>query len=166
MQARDAPDVAPLLQTLSTSIEGQAVELITTILGTALGGLIGYFFSRLQWKKALEHEDRVYKLESKRKLVELSYEVIEYVRDYYCNSKSMEIGEFMVCMSGKNPLKKMLAVVVTSAPELSSEVDTLKTQVDRMMGPEYPVPEDKYRAAIDAANQFGRNTVAHVKSHA
>lgn len=142
------------------------MELFATILGTALGGLIGYFFSRLQWKKALEHEDRVYKLESKRKLVALSYETIEYVRDYYSNSKSMEIGEFMVCMSGKNPLKTMLAVVVTSAPELSSEIDKLKTKIDKMMGPEYPVPEEKYRAAIDAANQFGRTTVAHVKSHA
>lgn len=154
-----------MIAALSTSIEGQSVELITTILGTALGGLIGYFFSRLQWKKALEHEERVYKLESKRKLVELSYEAIEYVRDYYCNSKSMPIGELMVCMSGKNPLKKMLAIVVTSAPELSSEIDTLKSQIDQMMEPEYPVPEEKYRAAIEAANQFGRNTVADAKPH-
>lgn len=142
------------------------MEIITTILGTALGGLIGYFFSRLQWKKALEHEDRVYKLESKRKLVEFSYETIEYVRDYYCNSKNMEIGEFMTCMSGKNPLKKMLAIIVTIAPELSNEIETLKSQIDQMMGPEYPVPEDKYRVAVEAANHFGRNVVVHVKSHA
>ncbi len=82
------------------------MELITTILGAALGGLIGYFFSKLQWERALKHEDRAYKLESKRKLVEYSYETIEYVRDYYCNSKNMTIGEFLVCMSGRNPLKK------------------------------------------------------------
>ena len=56
--------------------------------------------------------------------------------------------------------------MVTSAPELSSEIDILKKQIDKMMGPEYPVPEEKYRATIDAAIQFGRNITAHVKSHA
>lgn len=142
------------------------MELITTILGAALGGLIGYFFSKLQWERALKHEDRAYKLESKRKLVEYSYETIEYVRDYYCNSKNMTIGEFMVCMSGRNPSKKMLAIVVTSAPELSSEIDILKKQIDKMMGPEYPVPEEKYRATLDVVNQFGRNITAHIKSNA
>ncbi|MBS4726172.1 hypothetical protein [Aeromonas veronii] len=78
----------------------------------------------------------------------------------------MTIGEFMVCMSGRNPLKKMLAIVVTSAPELSSEIDIMKKQIDKMMGPEYPVPEEKYRATLDVVNQFGRNITAHIKSNA
>ncbi|MFQ1856029.1 hypothetical protein ACK368_19790, partial [Aeromonas veronii] len=53
-----------------------------------------------------------------------------------------------------------------SAPELSSEIDILKKQIDKMMGPEYPVPEEKYRATLDVVNQFGRNITAHIKSNA
>ncbi|WFF98662.1 hypothetical protein [Aeromonas caviae] len=141
------------------------MEVITTILGTALGGIIGYFFSRLQWKKVLKHEESAYKLERKRKLAELSYEIIEYIRDYYCNSKVMNIGEFMACMSGRNPMKKILAIVVTSTPEFSGEIDVLKKHIDQMMGPDYPVSEEKYRAALDAANQFGRNVTSYIKHH-
>ena len=142
------------------------MELFTTVIGAVLGGLIGYFFSSLQWKKSLENESISYKLENKRKLIELSYELIEYVRDYYCNSRNMEIGQFMASMSGRNPLKKVLAIVITNVPEMKEDATKLMGILDAMMGPEYPVPEDKYKVAINAANEFGTKALKYVKEHA
>ncbi|WCH26547.1 hypothetical protein [Aeromonas salmonicida] len=52
-----------------------------------------------------------------------------------------------------------------STPELSGEIDVLKKHIDQMMGPDYPVSEEKYRAALDAANQFGRNVTSYIKHH-
>ena len=142
------------------------MELFTTVIGAVLGGLIGYFFSSLQWRKSLENESISYKLENKRKLIELSYELIEYVRDYYCNSRNMEIGQFMASMSGRNPLKKVLAIVITNVPEMKEDATKLMGILDAMMGPEYPVPEDKYKVAINAANEFGTKALKYVKEHA
>ncbi len=141
------------------------MDLITTIIGTVIGGLIGYYFSHLQWKKSLEGDNNLYLLENKRNLVELSYETIEFARDYSFNSKYMDISDFMACMSGKNPIKRVLAVVVTNVPEMLEDVTKLAEAIDSMMGPEYPVPDDKRRQAIRIANEFGIKALAYVKSH-
>lgn len=88
------------------------------------------------------------------------------MRDYYSNSKTMEINAFKACMSGKNPLKRVLSLVVTSVPELCEDAEELKTAMNTLLGPEYPVPEAKFHESIAVANQFGAKVLQALKQRA
>lgn len=129
--------------------------LLPAFTGAIVGGAIGYLSSHLQWKRTLKRERTTYDRENLRSLVEAAYAAIEFMRDYYSNSRSMEINAFKSCMTGKNPLKRILSLVVTSVPELRADAEALKVAMDSLLGPQYPVPEEKFRESIAVANEFG-----------
>lgn len=141
------------------------LSFLTTIGGAIVGGSLGYFFSNLQWRQAIKREERLRRQEEFKKLVALTYEVIEYIRDYWANSQYMSVQEFMACMTGRDPITRILATVVASAPELRSDAERLRTAVGDVKGPDFPVTKEKYEAAIKVANEFGAATYEYVKAH-
>lgn len=140
-------------------------SFLTTIGGAIVGGTLGYLFSNLQWRQAIKREDRLRRQEEFKALIALTYEVIEYIRDYWANSQHMRVQEFMACMTGRDPITRILAVVVASAPELRSDAERLKAAVGNVKGPGFPVTRGNYEAAINVANEFGAATYEYVKKH-
>lgn len=138
-------------------------SLAPSLAGACFGGIVGYLLGHLQWKRTLKREQSVYDRENLRALVEAAYATIEYMSDYYKNSQTMELSAFMSCMTGKNPIKKVLSLVTSSVPELQKEAEALMSAIDTLQGPEYPVPKSKHTEAVAVANKFGAGALHALK---
>lgn len=130
-------------------------QQIAPFVGVVLGAVIGYLSSYLQWKRQNRRERLLRKLAQREQIVEAIYDIIEYIRDYHNNLTTMELNQFKASMTGKNPTSRLLALAVTSAPELKGDVMHLVAKVDAILGPEFPVPAEKLSEASAAANALG-----------
>jgi hypothetical protein len=139
------------------------LTLLPAMTGAIVGGIIGYLSSYLQWTRTLKRERAIYDRENLRNLAEAAYAAIEFMRDCYSNSQTMEINAYKACMSGKNPLKRILAIVATSVPDIRSDVETLTAAMDSLLGPEYPIPKAKLEESLTKANQFGAKVLQVLK---
>ena len=136
------------------------LNFLPTLLALVIGSLIGFIASYLHWRREMSVKKSVFIYDQTRALIEQSYELIEYLRDYYVNSQFMEITQFQSIMSGRNPLKSILATSITCAPVLHEEVGELVKIIDNYMGPEYPVPKQKHLEATAAVNAFAKKAIA------
>lgn len=128
------------------------VSVAAAVIGAVVGGWIGYRASLSQWKQALA-EERKRDLEDKREqIIYFAYELTEYVRNYALNSR---YAPPLLAQSGRNPLKRILALTVISLPELRPDVEEIQAAISDLHGSKLPVPDALFNEVIDKCNRFG-----------
>lgn len=97
-------------------------QAIFGLLGTVLGGLIGYLGSIQHWR-IVEQNQALQRFDDEiRVLLDTCHECLAHAREYWLNSHLLTLKELRSNMGGRWPMFKLTGIAIHTAPELRTDI--------------------------------------------